>query len=153
MGVEVGQKAPDFELLNQDGNKVRLSDFHFKANVILAFYCADFTPICTKELCDFRDDYAKFQAKGAQVIGLSIQPQESKKRFAGKLGLNFPILADEKKEVAQAYGVMGPLGFRNRRATFVIDKKGIVRHKDLEPIALMRPNDKELLRVLDELGS
>ncbi len=153
MGVEIGQKAPDFELFDQDGNKVRLSDFRFKANVILAFYCADFTPVCTKELCDFRDDYSKFQAKGAQVIGLSVQPQESKKRFAGKLDLNFPILADERKEVAKAYGVMGPLGFRNRRATFVIDKQGMVRYKDVEPVVFMRPSDEELLRVLDELGA
>jgi peroxiredoxin len=153
MSVEVGQKAPDFELVDQDGKKIRLSDYRGKANVILAFYPADFTPVCTKELCSFRDDLGRFQGKGAQVLGVSVQSQESKKKFAAKLGLNFPILADDKKEVARAFGVLGPLGIHTKRATFVIDRTGTVRHRDVEAIALMRPDDDELLRVLDELGS
>jgi peroxiredoxin len=151
MGVEVGEKAPDFELLDQDGKKVRLSDFRGKLNVILAFYPADFTPVCTKELSCFRDDLSMFRNKGAQVLGISVQPQASKKKFAAKLGLNFPILADEHKEVAKAYGVMGFLGLHTRRATFIVDKEGIVRHKDVEPLSLMRPDDTALFRVLDNL--
>ena len=153
MGVELDQKAPDFELQDQDGNKVRLSDFRGKQNVILAFYPADFTPVCTKELCGFRDDLSQFKSKGAEVLGISVQPQASKKKFAAKLGLNFPILADEKKEVAKAYGVMGPLGLHTRRATFIIDREGIVRHKDVEPVSIMRPDDSELLRVLEGLSA
>jgi peroxiredoxin len=152
MGIQVGEKAPDFELPDQDGKNVRLSDFLGKLNVILAFYPADFTPVCTKELCSFRDDLSRFQEKGAQVLGVSVQPQASKKKFAAKLNLNFPILADERKEVAKAYGVMGFLGFHTRRATFVIDKKGIVRHMDVEPLSIMRPDDAGLLRVLDDLS-
>lgn len=151
MGIQVGQKAPDFELPDQDGKNVRLSDFLGKLNVILAFYPADFTPVCTKELCSFRDDLSRFQEKGAQVLGVSVQSQASKKKFAAKLNLNFPILADEHKEVAKAYGVMGPLGFHTRRATFVIDKKGIIRHRDVELFPIMRPDDAGLLRVLDGL--
>ncbi|MDP3940126.1 MAG: peroxiredoxin [Deltaproteobacteria bacterium] len=153
MSVEVGQKAPDFELADQDGKKVRLSDYRGKKNVVLAFYPADFTPVCTKELCSFRDDLSKFQSKNAQVLGVSVQPQASKQKFSTKLGLNFPILADDKKEVARAYGVMGPLGLHSRRATFIIDKEGAVRHKDVEPLSIMRPNDAELLSVLDGLGA
>jgi peroxiredoxin len=151
MAVEVGEKAPDFELPDQEGKAVRLSDFRGRANVVLAFYPADFTPVCTKEMCSFRDDLSQFKGKSAQVIGVSVQPQASKKKFAEKLGLNFPILADEKKDVAKAYGVLGPLGIHTKRATFVIDKQGVVRHKDVEPIALMRPDDAELLRVLEGL--
>lgn len=151
MSVDVGQKAPDFDLLDQDGKTVRLSDYRGKTNVVLAFYPADFTPVCTKELCSFRDDLGRFQGKGTQVIGVSVQPQESKKKFAAKLGLNFPILADDKKEVAKAYGVLGPLGIHTKRATFVIDKSGMVRHKDVEPIALMRPDDEALLKVIGGL--
>ena len=153
MSVEVGQKAPDFELDDQDGKKVRLSDYRGKVNVILAFYPADFTPVCTKELCSFRDDLSRFQGKGAQVLGVSVQPQASKQKFAAKLALNFPILADEQKEVAKAYGVLGPLGIHTKRATFVIDRTGTVRHKDVEPIAFMRPDDDALLKVLDGLGA
>ena len=153
MGVEVGQKAPDFELIDQNGKKVRLSDFRGKLSVVLAFYPADFTPVCTKELSCFRDDLKQFQAKGAQILGISVQPQTSKKKFAAKLGLNFPILADEQKEVANAYGVMGPLRLHARRATFVIDREGIVRHRDIEPLSIMRPDDAELLRVLDGLAA
>lgn len=153
MGVELDQKAPDFELTDQDGNKVRLSDFRGKQNVILAFYPADFTPVCTKELCGFRDDLSQFKSKGAHVLGISVQPQSSKKKFAAKLGLNFPILADEKKEVAKAYGVMGPLGLHTRRATFIVDREGIVRHKDVEPLSIMRPDDSKLLRVLEGLST
>jgi peroxiredoxin Q/BCP len=152
MGIQVGQKAPDFELPDQDGKNVRLSDFLGKLNVILAFYPADFTPVCTKELCSFRDDLSRFQEKGAQVLGVSVQSQASKKKFAAKLNLNFPILADEHKEVAKAYGVMGPLGLHTRRATFVIDKKGIIRHRDVEPLPIMRPDDAGLLRVLEDLS-
>lgn len=151
MSVEVGQKAPDFELSDQDGNKVRLSDFKGKKNVVLAFYPADFTPVCTKEMCSFRDDLSRFQSKDAQVLGVSVQPQASKQKFAAKHGLNFPILADEKKEVAKAYGVMGPLGLHSRRATFIIDKQGTVHHKDVESLSIMRPDDEELLSVLDGL--
>jgi len=151
MSVEVGQKAPDFELPDQEGKSVRLSDFRGRMNVVLAFYPADFTPVCTKEMCSFRDDLSKFQSKNAQVLGISVQPQASKEKFAAKLGLNFPILADEKKEVAKAYGVMGPLGLHTRRATFVIDKQGQVRHKDVEPLSIMRPDDEELLRVIEGL--
>ena len=151
MSVDEGQKAPDFELADQDGKNVRLSDYRGKANVVLAFYPADFTPVCTKELCSFRDDLGRFQGKGAQVIGISVQPQASKKKFAAKLGLNFPILADDKKEVAKSYGVLGPLGIHTKRATFVIDKTGTVRHKDVEPIALMRPDDEELIKVIEGL--
>ena len=153
MSVEVGQKAPDFELADQDGKMVRLSDFRGKLNVVLAFYPADFTPVCTKEMCSFRDDLSKFQSKNAQVLGVSVQPQSSKQKFAAKLGLNFPILADEKKEVAKAYGVMGPLGMHSRRATFVIDKSGVVRHKDVEALSIMRPDDEELLSVLGGLDA
>ena len=152
MAIEVGQKAPDFELIDQNGNKVRLSDYRSKQHVVLAFYPADFTPVCTKELSCFRDDYSQFQSKGAQVLGISVQPHASKKKFASKLGLNFPILADENKEVARAYAVMGPLGLHSRRATFVIDKEGVVRHRDIEPLSLMRPDDSELLRVLEGLS-
>jgi peroxiredoxin Q/BCP len=129
--LEEGQVAPDFELLNQDGNKVSLKDFAGK-KVILYFYPAASTPGCTKEACDFNDALNPFASKGYTVVGIS--PDEPKKlaKFRDAQDLNFPLLSDPEKAVHQAYGAFGEKSLYGRlytgvlRSTFAISEKGVV---------------------------
>ncbi len=125
--VNVGEKAPDFTLPSQMGDKVTLSEYFGKKNVVLYFYPKDESSGCTKEACKFRDNYDVFTGLGAEVLGVSSQSVESHNSFASHYGLQFILLSDEKKEVRKLYDVAGSMGFPGR-VTFVIDKKGIVRH-------------------------
>jgi peroxiredoxin Q/BCP len=102
--IDVGRKAPAFNLKDQDGHAHRLADYAGKP-VILFFYPKDDTPGCTKEACAFRDNLPKFQTRNAMVLGISGQSTASKAKFAGKYELTFPLLADEQYEVAEKYGV------------------------------------------------
>jgi peroxiredoxin Q/BCP len=101
--IDAGRKAPAFSLKDQDGNTHRLADYAGKP-VVLYFYPKDDTPGCTREACAFRDNLPTFQTRGAVVLGISGQSEASKAKFAGKYELNFPLLADEKYEVAERYG-------------------------------------------------
>ena len=131
--LKPGDVAPDFSLPSTDGSVVRLADLLGK-HVILYFYPKDDTPGCTKEACAFRDAYAKFQKKGAVVLGASTDPVKSHAKFSAKFELPFPLLSDEKKELVQAYGVWGEKVFMGRkylgthRVTFHIDPAGRIAH-------------------------
>ena len=119
--VEVGQKAPDFTLADQDGNERKLSDFRSK-NVILAFYPFDFSPVCTDEFSCVQKDLEKFNDKNTQVLGISIDSHWSHKAFHDKLKLNFPLLSDFSKKVCKNYGTLRKEGF-SERAIFLSIKK------------------------------
>jgi peroxiredoxin Q/BCP len=127
-GVEVGQPAPDFELPDADGKRVRLADFKGKKAVVLYFYPKDDTPGCTAEACSFRDSYEDFQDAGAEVIGVSSDSASSHAKFAKRHELPFTLLSDAKGEVRKKYGVPSTMGLLPGRVTYVIDKKGVVRH-------------------------
>ena len=122
----VGTQAPDFALLDADGNKVSLSDYRGR-NVIVYFYPKAATPGCTTEACDFRDNLASLQGKGYDVIGISPDAQEALKGFSGDFELTFPLLSDEDHSVALAYGawgeklVNGEIGEGIVRSTVVLD--------------------------------
>ena len=124
-----GQPAPDFNLPDATGNQVSLDDLKGKP-VILYFYPKDDTAGCTKEACSFRDYYAEIQAAGAAVYGASPDSPESHKAFIEKYNLNFPLLSDEEKTAAQAYGVWiererdGKKFMGIARTTFAIDEEG-----------------------------
>ncbi len=128
MAVQVGDKAPDFTLPSQMGDKVTLSEYFGKKNVVLYFYPKDETMGCTKEACAFRDSYEVFTNLGAEVLGVSGQSVESHKSFASHHSLQFVLLSDQNNEVRKLYGVPASLGVIPGRVTYVIDKKGIVRH-------------------------
>jgi len=127
-GIAAGQPAPDFELPDSEGKRIRLADFRGKKAVVLYFYPKDDTPGCTAEACSFRDSYEDFQDAGAEVIGVSSDSASSHAKFAKRHKLPFTLLSDAKGEVRKKYGVPSTMGLLPGRVTFVIDKKGIVRH-------------------------
>ena len=128
MKVNVGDTAPDFTLTSQKGENVTLSQFRGKKNVVLYFYPKDETPDCTREACTFRDAYELFTDLGAEVIGVSADTVESHKAFAEHHGLPFTLLSDVDNAVRKLYGASSTLGIIPGRVTFIIDKKGVVRH-------------------------
>jgi len=127
--VEVGQLAPDFELIADNGEKVKLSDFRGKY-VVLYFYPKDMTPGCTTEACDFRDHHESFVELDAVILGVSPDPIERHQKFKEKHDLPFILLVDEDHQVAEAYGVwklkknFGKEYMGIERSTFIIDKEG-----------------------------
>lgn len=127
--IQPGDKAPDFELPDQDGRPVRLSDACGDGPVIVYFYPADFTPGCTKEACTIRDMHADIAASGVRVLGISPQDAASHDRFRKRYGLPFTLLADPAKTVIRAYGVDGPFGIGVRRATFLVDADRVVKSR------------------------
>ncbi|MEO1804790.1 MAG: peroxiredoxin [Bacteroidota bacterium] len=130
--LTIGDHAPDFELLNQDGEPVTLGQFKGKKNVVLFFYPKDETPGCIKEVCSFRDSYEQFQELGAEVIGISSDSVDSHKLFALNRRLPFHLLSDPKGKARKLYTVStGALGISllAGRETFVIGKQGIIRHR------------------------
>jgi peroxiredoxin Q/BCP len=128
--LNIGDAAPDFELLNQDGELVRLSDYLGKKKLVVYFYPKDETPGCTKEACGFRDEYESFTGIGAEVIGISADSVNSHKLFQLNRRLPFQLLSDPKNEVRKSFGVSsGFLGLIPGRETFVLDKEGIIRFR------------------------
>ena len=143
-----GDKAPDFELKDTDGNTVRLTDFRGK-NVVLYFYPKDDTPHCTIEACNFRDNLEKFNAKNTVILGFSLDDSSSHRRFAEKHRLPFTLLCGTK-EVAEKYGAYGDKGIFGmgiKRTTYVIDEKGKVIKAF--PKVNVNGHSKEILALLD----
>lgn len=129
--LKIGDKAPDFEAKDQAGNSIKLSDYSGKKLVIF-FYPKASTPGCTAEACNLRDNYKTFVSKGYDILGVSADTAKRQQNFINKNELPFPLLADEDKEVIEAFGVWGPKKFMGReydgihRTTFIIDEKGII---------------------------
>lgn len=124
----VGDKAPDFTLPANTGEIVTLSQFLERKNVVLFFYPKDESRGCTKEACAFRDSYEVFKDLGAEVLGINAGDVESHQKFVTKYMLPFKLLVDKDNKVRELYGVPSTLGVVSGRVTYVIDKKGIVRH-------------------------
>lgn len=125
--VQVGDHAPDFSATTHDGNKVRLADFLGKRALVLFFYPKDGTPICTQEVCAFRDTYEQFLDAGAEVIGVSSDGKESHRAFAEKHKLSFPLICDADGSLRKAFAVPTMMGLFPGRVTYVIDQAGIIR--------------------------
>jgi thioredoxin-dependent peroxiredoxin len=126
--IKVGDKAPDFTLPSQMGDNVKLSEYIGKKNIVLYFYPKDESPGCTKEACSFRDSYQQFADLGAEVLGVSGQSIESHVEFATHYGLPFLLLSDKDNKIRELYGVPSTMGILPGRVTYIIDKKGVVRH-------------------------
>lgn len=140
MPISSGIPAPDFELMDDSGKPRRLSEFRGK-NVILYFYPKDDTPGCTKEACNFRDDYSAYEKAGVMILGVSPDSVESHVKFKNKFQLQFPLLADDGHKICDLYGVWGPKKFMGKeyegvlRTTFLIDSEGLVKrvYEDVRP--------------------
>lgn len=129
--LKIGDKAPDFSGIDQNGSTVQLKDFKGK-KVVLFFYPKASTPGCTAEACDLQNNIDRFVAKNYQVIGVSADSQKRQLNFAIKNNLQYPLIADEDKVVINAYGVWGPKKFMGRefdgihRTTFIINEDGFI---------------------------
>ena len=148
--LRVGDKAPEFTLQGTGSRKYSLRDFDGHG-VILAFYPGDFTPVCTRQFCSYRDDGDRIQALGVAVVGISPQPMDSHERFAEQHGLTVPLLSDPEKEVAQAYGVVGPGGYV-RRAIFLVDREGVIRHRHVALVGLRYQDVGDLEQAVARLA-
>jgi len=143
MPVDVGSKAPDFTLTNQDRQPVTLSAQRSHP-VVLAFFPAAFSSVCTKELCTFRDSLAKLNQVNAQVYGISVDTFFALKAFHDQQHLTFPLLSDFNKQVIKDYGVFNAdmVGLKGiaKRAVFVLDKDGVVRYREVLEDARNEPD-------------
>ena len=144
MSIDVGAKAPDFTLMNQDREPVTLSEQVKQGPVVLAFFPAAFSSVCTKEMCTFRDSTAELNSAGAKVLGISVDTFFAQKAWADAEHLNFPLLSDFNKTVIRQYDVVNPdmIGLKDisKRAVFVIDRNGIVRHREVLDDARNEPD-------------
>jgi thioredoxin-dependent peroxiredoxin len=126
--LQVGDNAPDFEFTDLDGRTRRLTELLADGPVIVYFYPADFTGVCTRQACMFRDRSEDLSARGVQVVGVSPQDMESHGRFQREYELTFPLVADIDKAIVRAYGVNGPLGIGVRRVSFLVGQDGVIRN-------------------------
>ncbi len=145
--MKVGENAPDFTLKDGNGNDWKLSEQKGKT-VVLLFYPGDDTPVCTKQMCSVRDNWADYQATGATVIGISTDSAASHKGFAEKHDLPLTLLADETGKVVEKYAVKSWLPNRSARSVVVIDKTGAVRYHKTEAVSLFRPKDDDILAAI-----
>jgi glutaredoxin-dependent peroxiredoxin len=155
MPADVGSTAPDFTLTNQDRQPVSLSGQRGKP-VVLAFFPAAFSSVCTKELCTFRDSMAKLGQAKAEVYGISVDTFFTLKAFQDHEKLTFPLLSDFNKQVIRDYGVFNEdmIGLKGiaKRAVFVIDKDGVVRHREVLEDARNEPDYDKVFAALAALA-
>ena len=147
--VAVGKPAPAFELPGTGGRTYRLSDYK-ASGVILAFYPGDFTPVCTKQFCSYRDDGDRIESLGMPMVGISPQSVESHERFSQQNDLTVPLLYDKGKRVARAYGAVGPGGFV-RRSIFLVGPDGIVRYRHIALFGLRYQDVGDLERIVQQV--
>ncbi|MEX0799754.1 MAG: peroxiredoxin [Dehalococcoidia bacterium] len=125
--LKEGTAAPDFEAELENGDAFKLADYRGRKNVVLYFYPRDFTPGCTREACTFRDNYAEVEKYDAVIVGVSADSAESHQEFRQKHELPFPLIPDPDKRVIKLYDADGLFGLMTARATYVIDKAGVIR--------------------------
>lgn len=131
--LKIGDKAPDFKGLNQNGEQVALSDYKGK-KLVIYFYPKDLTPGCTAQACNLKENYDELKQKGFEILGVSADDEARHLKFIEKYELPFALLADTDHKVIKSFGVWGPKKFMGKeyegiiRTTFVIDENGIIEH-------------------------
>ena len=154
MAADVGSKAPDFTLTDQNRQPATLSAQRGKP-VVLAFFPAAFSSVCTKELCTFRDSLAKLNDAKAQVYGISVDTFFALKAFHDSQKFSFPLLSDFNKQTIRDYGVFNEdmVGLKGiaKRAVFVLDKEGVVRHREVLEDARNEPDYDKVFTALSKL--
>lgn len=157
MTAEVGDKAPDFELLDVERNSRTLSEFS-GGNLVIAFYPGAFTSVCTQEMCALRDSLARFNDLNTNVVGISVNDPFSNKAFSDQNQLNFPLLSDYTRKAVRDYDVAledfaGMHGYTAaKRSVFILDKEGTIRYKWVSDDPGIEPNYDEIEISLREIG-
>jgi peroxiredoxin Q/BCP len=145
--IDIGDHAPEFELEASGGRVERLAD-HRGRWVVLAFYPGDFTPVCTRQFCSYRDGADRLDELDADVLGISPQSVASHDRFVAEHHLTVPLLADTDHETARAYGIVAPGGLV-RRSIFIVDPEGIVRYRHVALLGLRYRDVERLAEALE----
>lgn len=145
MSLAVGQTAPDFTLPNHLGQDFNLAAQRGK-KIVLVFYPGDNTPVCTRQLCEYRDGMAEFEELGVDVVGISHNDADSHQRFRDKHQLPFTLLTDKGLKVAEQYGCKGLLGMK--RGVYILDEQGVIRYAHVESVSVFRRRREELVEAL-----
>jgi peroxiredoxin Q/BCP len=147
--LKVNDKAPLFVLEDDQGQPFSLAE-QAGRKVLLVFYPGDNTPVCTKQLCDYRDGVEAFAGLGVDVVGISNDSADSHRKFRQKYDLPFTLLTDPELKVAALYDSKGVLGMK--RSVFLVDEKGVIRYLHIESVALFRRKREELLEAIRALS-
>lgn len=150
---KVGEKAPDFTLNTTDGKPWTLSQALRNGPVVVCFMPGAFTGTCTKEMCNFTAHWSEYQTLGAQVVGVTVDSKHAQMAWAAKEGIKIPLVSDFEKMVNAQWGVQwtSPWGLTNKRATFVVDRTGVVRYANVQTNASEEPNYAEIQQTLKGL--
>lgn len=154
MTLNVGDVAPDFELpqAQNAGDKIKLSDYQGKKNVLLCFYPFDFSPVCSEQLPAYSAQANRFEKANCEVLGISVDSPFAHAAWAESAGIKFPLLSDFfGKGTVEAYGLKHEGGFSNR-AVILIDKEGKVVHAEVTPAPPELPDDEKLFAALEQLS-
>ena len=149
-GNQIGDIAPDFTLQDGTGKDWKLAEQKRGKVVVLLFYPADDTAVCTAQLCAVRDNWEDYRATGAEVVGISSDSAQSHSKFSEKYDLPLRLLADKNAKVATLYGAASWLPGRSARAVIVIDKNGVIRHKQIQSLSIFRPKDEDILAAIKQ---
>jgi peroxiredoxin Q/BCP len=153
-GTVIGKKAPDFTLKDHQGGTVTLNQVTPVAPILLAFYPGDFTPVCTAQMCNYRDNFESFIKHGLQVFGISHNDPESHAKFAKEYDFPFLLLSDPENKTAKAFGCTSLLMFgKVSRAVFILNTKGVILYRYVEPTTITRRKADELVGIIDDLKS
>lgn len=147
----VGTRAPDFTLPSTSGQSVTLSELRGHA-VLIAFFPLAFSPTCTAELCEMRDDWDEFTKRGVAVLPISVDSTYSLKEYKAKYGMKVDLLSDFKREVSRRYGVLLEERFFANRAYFLVDREGIIRWAYVEENPSQKRSNEEILAEVDRLS-
>lgn len=148
--LKVNDRAPDFVLNDETGQPFALRE-HRGEMLLLVFYPGDDTPVCTRQLCDYRDGIEAFEGLGVRVIGISRDDAQSHQAFKEKHGLPFTLLSDPDLEVAEQYDSKGMLGMK--RSVFLVDGSGVIRYLHVETLSVFRRARGEILEAIEALGA
>lgn len=157
MAISIGQKAPEFSLYNSEKEKVNLSDFAGKKNVLLLFFPMAFTRVCTQELCSVRDDIDRYNTGSTGVLGISVDSVFTLAKYKEEQQYNFPLLSDFNKEVSTLYGTIytsfSDMDMRgvSKRSAFIIDREGVVQYAEVLEKASDTPNFAAINEKLEAL--
>ncbi len=144
--LNVGSTIPEFETVDQNGNKISSEKLLGKVSVVY-FYPKDDTPGCTTEACEFRDSMDEYRKNGIEVFGISVDSEASHKKFVNKYSLNFTLLADKEKRISEMFGVLGERSAR--RVTFIVDREGKIQY--VFPKVSPKGHSSEVIQKIREL--